>query len=170
MNAGRRPVVCRRVRGPRCPDDDLQVTAATRARAEAAASCLVNKLRARRGIRHLKSSSVLHKAAGGHAADMVQNHYFSHVSTRGTAATGRAKAAGYAKRTASWQVGENIAWGSGSLSTPGAIVQAWMNSAGHRKNLLRRSFREAGLAIAPGTPDRATGTGGTYVQVFGRRS
>jgi uncharacterized protein YkwD len=154
--------------GPRCTDEKLEVTEATRARAEAAAVCLVNKQRARRGIRTLKRNSSLYSAAEGHASDMVQNQYFSHLSKGGSAPAGRASAAGYTEKAKSWQVGENIAWGSGSLSTPAEIVQAWMNSTGHRKNLLRRSFREAGLAIAPGTPDPTTGSGGTYVQVFGR--
>jgi uncharacterized protein YkwD len=154
--------------GPHCKDENIAVTEATRSRAEAAAVCLVNKRRARRGIRHLKNNSTLYSAAQSHASDMVQNHYFSHTSKGGTAPAGRATAAGYTKKP-KWQVGENIAWGSGTLSTPAAIVQAWMDSPGHRENLLRRSFREAGLAIALGTPDPATGAGGTYVQVFGRR-
>ena len=154
--------------GPHCTDENVVVTDATRARAEAAAFCLVNKRRARRGIRSLKRNSALYSAAEGHAADMVQNHYFSHESKGGSAPAGRASAAGYGEKPKSWQVGENIAWGSGTLSTPAAIVQAWMDSSGHRKNLLRRSFREAGLAISPGTPDPATSEGGTYVQVFGR--
>jgi uncharacterized protein YkwD len=154
--------------GPHCQDENLVVTEATLARAEAAAVCLVNKRRSRRGIRHLKNNAALQSAAERHAADMVQNHYFSHTSKGGTAPAGRATAAGYTKKP-NWQVGENIAWGSGTLSTPAAIVQAWMDSPGHRENLLRRSFREAGLAIALGTPDPSTGAGGTYVQVFGRR-
>ena len=154
--------------GPHCKDENIEVTEATRARAEAAAVCLVNKRRARRGIRNLKNNSALYSAARRHASDMVRNNYFSHTSKSGTAPAGRATAAGYTKRPG-WQVGENIAWGSGTLSTPGAIVQAWMDSRGHRENLLRRSFREAGLAITLGTPDPSTGSGGTYVQVFGRR-
>ncbi len=154
--------------GPRCKDENVEVTDATRARAEAAAFCLVNKRRARRGIQALERNSALYSAAEGHAADMVQNHYFSHESKGGSAPAGRASAAGYSAKAKSAQVGENIAWGSGTLSTPAAIVQAWMNSSGHRKNMLRRSFREAGLAISPGTPDPASGGGGTYVQVFGR--
>jgi uncharacterized protein YkwD len=154
--------------GPHCTDENIEITEATRARAEAAAFCLINKRRARRGIRNLKRNNALYSAAEGHADDMVQNHYFSHASKGGGAPAGRASAAGYKEGSSPWQVGENIAWGSGTLSTPAAIVQAWMNSSGHRKNLLRRSFRETGLAIAPGTPDPATGGGGTYVQVFGR--
>jgi uncharacterized protein YkwD len=155
--------------GPHCKDENVEVTDATRARAEAAAFCLVNKRRARRGIRSLKRNSALYSAAEGHAADMVQSNYFSHESKGGSAPAGRAGAAGYGAKPKGAQVGENIAWGSGTLSTPAAIVQAWMNSTGHRKNMLRRSFREAGLAISPGTPDPATGAGGTYVQVFGRQ-
>jgi uncharacterized protein YkwD len=155
-------------RAPHCKDDRITVTAATRARAEAAAVCLVNKRRAGGGIRRLRNNRALYRAAQRHAADMVRNRYFSHTSKGGTAPAGRAAAAGYAK-SRGWQVGENIAWGSGTLSTPASIVQAWMDSPGHRANLLRRSFREAGLAIVVGSPAASSGAGGTYVQVFGRR-
>jgi uncharacterized protein YkwD len=44
-----------------------------------------------------------------------------------------------------------------------------MNSAGHRANILRRSYRESGLAIAVGAPVQSSLEAGTYVQTFGRR-
>jgi uncharacterized protein YkwD len=44
-----------------------------------------------------------------------------------------------------------------------------MNSRGHRQNILRRSYREAGLAIAVGAPVSAGGDAGTYAHAFGRR-
>ena len=56
--------------------------------------------------------------------------------------------AGYMRRDANWTVGENLAWGTGSLATPAAIMRAWMASPGHRDILLRRSYREIGIGIA----------------------
>ena len=152
--------------GPRCKDENVEVTDATRARAEAAAFCLVNKRRARRGIQALERTARSTRPPRG-TRPMVQNHYFSHESKRGSAPAGRASAAGYRAKAKSAQVGRHRL-GKRNALTPAAIVQAWINSSGHRRNMLRRSFREAGLAISPGTPDPASGGGGTYVQVFGR--
>lgn len=156
---------------PHCPDDGLTIDEGTRARAEKSATCIVNKVRKRRGIRSLKSNSDLYSAAQKHATDMVHGQYFSHVAKDGTTVVPRIRAAGYiGSNTSGWTVGENLAWGSGSFSTPASIVQAWLNSPGHKRNLLNRSYREAGLAIAVGAPVAATGHAGTYVQEFGKRS
>jgi uncharacterized protein YkwD len=152
---------------PRCTDDTLPITEATRARAEAAAVCVINKVRRRSARRALKSSGQLYQAASAHANDMVQEQYFAHVSKAGATVGDRVKPTGYLSGR-SWTLGENIAWGSGSLSTPTAIVQGWLNSPGHRQNLMRRSYREAGLAIVVGAPQGATGEAGTYAHVFGR--
>jgi uncharacterized protein YkwD len=99
---------------------------------------------------------------------MVEGGYFSHVSKSGRTATTRIRSAGYGSGDTGWQVGENIAWGSGTFSTPTAVVQSWMNSPGHRANILRRAYREAGLAIAVGAPVQSGVAAGTYVHDFGR--
>ena len=56
---------------------------------------------------------------------------------------------------------ENIAWGGGSLGTPRRIVGGWMNSSGHRANILNGVLRDSGIGVSPGTPQG--GSGGTYV-------
>jgi uncharacterized protein YkwD len=160
--AGGRPL-------PRCADDTLTVTTENRSRAEAATVCIINKIRRRRGTRALKNNAQLYDAAQKHANDMVQRKYFSHVSQGGTGSTARIKSTGYMSGADRWQVGENIAWGTGSYSTPAAIVQSWMNSPGHRQNILRRTYREAGLAIAVGAPAKTRADAGTYAHAFGRR-
>ena len=48
--------------------------------------------------------------------------------------------------------GENIAWGSGSRSTPRSIVRAWMASDGHWANILSAAFRDIGIGVSPGAP------------------
>src|SRR5919107_1385530 len=63
-------------------------------------------------------------------------------------------------------VGENLAWGQGNLATPRAIAVAWMNSPGHRHNILQPEFTEIGVGIVPGTPGDAT-WGATYTTDFG---
>lgn len=47
-------------------------------------------------------------------------------------------------------VGENIAWGSGSLGSPENIMKSWMKSDGHRKNILNKNFREIGIGVVDG--------------------
>jgi uncharacterized protein YkwD len=70
-----------------------------------------------------------------------------------------------------WTVGENLAWGTGTLASPRATVDAWMHSADHRENLLDRGFADVGIGIAAGAPEElvADESGGTYVTDFGRR-
>ena len=66
-----------------------------------------------------------------------------------------------------WAFGENIAWGTGDSGTPRAIVDAWMNSSGHRANILSSSFREIGVGFSLGTPRSKNDLGGIYTTDFG---
>jgi hypothetical protein len=71
----------------------------------------------------------------------------------------------------SWTVGENLVWGNGPLSTPQALVTAWMNSPPHRENLLRPAFRELGVAALVGTPvSNSDLTGVTVSSEYGYRT
>lgn len=108
---------------------------------------LHNKTRTDRGLSRLCVHPALQKAARAHSTDMINRDYFSH-NTKGSGATfaTRIKSAGYNYRTA----GENIAGGSGSLGAPDSIFRAWMNSTGHRTNILNKSFREVGIGAAAG--------------------
>jgi hypothetical protein len=98
---------------------------------------------------------------------MVARQYFSHDSLDGRTFIDRLRAAGYIPSDQRWLVGENLAWGTGSLATARSIVAAWMNSPGHRENILRPQFREIGLGIAPGNPAASDGAGATYATEFG---
>jgi Cysteine-rich secretory protein family len=64
-------------------------------------------------------------------------------------------------------LGENLAWGTGALATPGSIMQAWMNSPGHRENVLNPDYREVGVGVVAGNPAAADGLGATYATEFG---
>jgi uncharacterized protein YkwD len=64
----------------------------------------------------------------------------------------RLRAIGYARGVTA-SAGENIAYGYSRESTPAAIVKLWMQSPGHREDILRASFTEIGIGIAPGAPD-----------------
>ena len=127
----------------------------------AATLCLVNVERARLGLASLVDNAALALAAQAHANDMVGQRYFSHVSADGRSFDQRIRATGYL----GGYLAENIAWGGGSLGTPRRIVGGWMNSSGHRANILNGVLRDSGIGVSPGTPQG--GSGGTYVHDFG---
>ena len=111
--------------------------------------CLVNRARMSAGLSPFRAERHLARAASRHAADMGRRHYFAHVSPGGESARSRARAAG-------WRggVGEVIAWSCGLLSTPRAVVHAWLNSPPHRSIILG-SARAAGVGVK-----RLAGCGG----------
>jgi uncharacterized protein YkwD len=146
-----------------CKRADSRPSASTIGDAQRATMCLVNAERRKRGLAALSSSSALTRAARGHSRDMVRRGFFDHTSPGGGTPGDRARAAGYTWST----VGENIAWGGGRYATPRSIVRMWMNSPGHKANILGRSYRDAGAGAAAGNP--AGGDGGTYTLLFGAR-
>jgi uncharacterized protein YkwD len=132
--------------------------------------CLLNKQRRAHHLKGLKLSKRLGHAANGHSAEMARVHYFSHDSRSGASFLDRIRRTGYLRNAHRWSVGENIAWGTGSLSTPRSIMRAWMHSPGHRANILQRSFRHIGIGISFGAPVRAAGrSAATYTTDFGMR-
>ncbi len=106
----------------------------------------VNTLRAARHLRALTLSPALSRSAAAHSRAMATYGFFAHESRNGGSFAQRIKHF-YAPRAGSWTVGENLAMFAGVPPTASAIVDAWMASPGHRANLLRGLFREAGLAI-----------------------
>ena len=131
-----------------------------------AALCLVNQERTSRGLKPLKANRRLSKAAVKHARDMNLKGYFSHESANGATFVDRIRKTGYVKPRLFPSLGEDLAWGSGTLGTPREIVQGWMDSPGHRANILSRKFREAGMGVAFGDPG-AGQDGVTYALDFG---
>jgi uncharacterized protein YkwD len=152
-----------------CPNASLMPTADNLDQVRAAVLCLHNQIRASKGLPTLKDNTKLRKAAAGHSADMVVEGYFDHTTPAGTTFVDRVLGAGYAKRNDGWSLGENLAWGTGDLSTPSGVMQAWMNSTGHKANILKRNYREVGIGIRLGVPDDA-GVGATFTADFGVKS
>jgi uncharacterized protein YkwD len=126
---------------------------------------LVNAERTSRGLPRLRSQPALRAAARGYALQMVRQKFFSHDRA---GLIRRIRRTGYLRRYPHWALGENIAWGTRSSGRPKAIVQAWMASPPHRRNILNPRFRRIGIGIAPGAPV-AGATGATYVTDFGMR-
>jgi uncharacterized protein YkwD len=154
-----------------CPSADALPGQASVADAREALLCLMNAQRTARGLGRLKAQPALAVVAGRFARQMVRDRFFDHTSPGGSTMVSRIKGTTYLRHAQRWTVGENLAWGTGTLATPRATVEAWMHSADHRANLLDRNFTDAGIGIATGAPTAldADETGGTYVTDFGRR-
>lgn len=153
-----------------CNHADTRPNGASETALAKSAVCLLNKQRARRGLRKLRLNARLSKAARRHTVDMVNRNYFGHVSKSGTDVVDRLARTGYMRGARNWTVGENLAWGSGTRSTPREIVAAWMKSAGHRANILQRRFREVGIGVVFQAPHGSSRAAATYTTTFGARS
>jgi len=151
-----------------CPDADLDPDATNLGRIRTAILCLHNQIRAERGLPTLRTNKRLRKAAVGHSRDMVTNDYFEHTTPSGVTMVDRILRAHYVRADRGWSLGENLAWGTGSYATPRGAVDAWMNSEGHRDNILRRAYREVGIGVVIGVPS-TDGIGATYTLDFGVR-
>lgn len=117
---------------------------------------LVNEERAKVGCSPLTSNAQLTTAAQRHSDDMAARDYMDHTNPDGQGPGERITAAGYRWST----YGENVAAGQ---SGPSAVMNSWMNSSGHRKNILNCAFKEIGVGV---TSDSG---GPKWTQVFGAR-
>ncbi len=101
---------------------------------------LTNAQRAQAGLPALKHNAKLSAAAYVHSRDMALNDYFNHTGSDRSKVTDRVSAQGYNYLNA----GENIAAG---YATPEAVVEGWMNSPGHRANILYPKVQEIGVGF-----------------------
>lgn len=153
-----------------CPDQDVQPTASNLPHVGDVVFCLMNAMRADAGVPALKLQDQLTQASVQHSQDMVQNRYFAHDTQDGGDVVARLTDIGYIPATGDWVIGENLAWGSGTLATPKALVNAWMNSPEHRDNLLSGDFQDVGMGLAYGTPSEDAPDGLTATTDFGTRT
>lgn len=119
---------------PQLPDSTLSF--------EAEVVRLVNEIRAQNGLKPLTANWELSRVARYKSEDMVSNRYFSHTSPTYGTPFQMIRAFGLSYKTA----GENIAYG---YRTPAAVVDAWMNSSGHRANILNASYTQIGVGYSP---------------------
>ena len=99
---------------------------------------LVNDIRRQNGLKPLTENWELSRVARYKSQDMLDNRYFAHNSPTYGTPFQMMKAFGLSYRTA----GENIARG---YATPQAVVNGWMNSSGHRANILNASYTQIGV-------------------------
>ena len=119
---------------------------------------LVNQERATAGLSPLTAHAGCDQVAYDHSWDMDYRDFFSHTNPDNASPFDRMAGAGVTYTAA----GENIAAG---YATPAAVMTGWMNSPGHRANILNPNFTEIGIGVRQGS----TGQYGTYwTQVFRR--
>ncbi|MEU7301755.1 CAP domain-containing protein [Streptomyces sp. NPDC007206] len=130
----------------KAPTAGVPGTASAASAAEAQVLKLVNEERAKVGCSPLTASSSLSRLAGSFSDDMAARGFFDHTDPDGKSPWDRAAAAGIANLG-----GENIARGQ---SDAAAVMQAWMNSPGHRANILNCDFKTLGVGVhfGPGGP------------------
>ncbi|MFF4892213.1 CAP domain-containing protein [Micromonospora chersina] len=102
---------------------------------------LVNQERAKAGCKALTVDDKLVLAAQRHSQDQADHKTMSHDGSDGSDVGDRLDRVGYAWRS----YGENVAW---NQQSPAAVMDAWMNSPGHRANILNCSFTQIGVGVA----------------------
>jgi uncharacterized protein YkwD len=122
---------------------------------------LINQERAKSNCPALVAEAILMRVAQAHSQDMAANDFFDHTGSDGRDPFQRMHEAGYDYRTAA----ENVAAG---VKTPAEVVALWMDSPGHRANMLNCAFRETGVGYAADPGDKLMYEH-YWTQVFGVR-
>lgn len=122
---------------------------------------LTNNERAKAGCGALTIDSALMKSSGGHAEDMVARHFFDHTNPDGKDPFERMGDAGFHGSA----MAENIAMG---YADPQAAVTGWMNSSGHKRNILNCGYNRIGVGYDPGQVLDGYSKG-SWVQNFGTK-
>lgn len=130
---------------------------------EQAMLCLHNYARKRVGLGKLTLSGALFNSSSGKVGDILQCDQFSH-SACGKDFLHWFEQVGYVGGC--WKAAENIAWGGGELGTARSIMKSWLHSAGHRANILSRSYRQVGISLQDGSLS-GSGDARVWVAHFG---
>ena len=139
--------------------------------ARKAIMCLLNEERTDRGLPAFERSKKLQRAAQKHSARMSGGDCFDHECPGEADLVSRLGNVNYLLGSlTSWICAENIAWGMKGAGTPNAIMDAWMNSEGHRANILNGKLRQVGIGFAKGSPSDGNAPAGMYTTDFGSRS
>ncbi len=155
-----------------CANADVLPTAENLEQIREAVFCLHNEARDKAHVALLTVDERLTTAADRHAREMVEQGYFSHDAPSGLDPFDRMRQTGYIGRGIVWNAGEMIAWASGALATPRAVMDAWMGTTSQRLTVLAPDFRHIGVGVALGAPvERAPGAAPavTYTVDYGWR-
>jgi uncharacterized protein YkwD len=116
------------------------------AAAQIAMQCLTNYARAQAGLAPLQLNAQLNDAGTAKLAKDVSCGEFSHTPCGQPFS---AVFGDYLKGAARYEIGENIAWGTGKYGTPREAMNGWLHSAGHRENILAAGYTELGVGYLP---------------------
>jgi uncharacterized protein YkwD len=154
-----------------CPGSTLAPTSTDTGIVERATLCLINRIRAAHGLRRLRANGSLRGVADSQVTTMLSWDYFADDRPSGQTPLSLVGVTRYPVHAASFAVGQNIAWGTGTLATPAHILTEWMASPPHRAVILTAEYRDAGVAVRPAVPRvlRPNRPGATYAMEFGMR-
>jgi uncharacterized protein YkwD len=144
--------------------DQLNLDAAT---AEAAMLCLTNYARAQEGLAPLHPNATLDAAGQAKLAADLSCAEFSHTPCGHPFDT---VFAAYLQGATSYEIGENIAWGTGDYGTPRSTMNGWLHSEGHRENILTAAYTDLGIGYVPSQPFQGYEGATLWSQEFGTRS
>jgi len=136
-----------------CTASNAIPTPAAIEQARTATLCLLNRERAAHGLAALALDARLTQASQLHSDDMGRRDFYAHENPDGTGPAARVYAQGLPPDAST--VAENIHWGTGWLGSPREIMRDWMNSPGHRRNILRSEVSHVGVGIGFDAPKPA---------------
>lgn len=131
--------------------------------------CLINRERHERGLPGLDQNHKLQRAAQRHNERMLSKQCFAHQCPGEGTLEARLYSVEYLGGLSAWAYSENLVWAERWLSTPRAMVKAWMNSPGHRANLLSPDYKEIGIGSGDGSPRNRKARAATFTADFGMR-
>jgi uncharacterized protein YkwD len=136
--------------------------------ARGALLCLVNRERARRGLRAMRVNRRLNGVARRHAGDLVRFRFVGHHSPRRGGLMQRVKRSGWARGRRSWTYGEIMGDGLNRGASPSRIMRAWMRRPIHSKAILHPRFTSMGVGAVRGRPRGSRSKRGarTFVMTF----
>ena len=144
--------------------EQLNLDAAT---AQLAMQCLTNYARAQESLPPLQLSTTLNAAGQAKLKSDLSCGEFSHTPC---GQPFDVVFATYVQGATSYQIGENIAWGTGSFGTPRQTMNGWLHSTGHRENILTAAYAELGIGYLPAQTFQGYSGATLWSQEFGLRS
>ncbi len=128
---------------PRSSTPPTPAQSATAAQIETAIHQQINQVRQQDGLTGLKTNDRLAAVARRYSQQMAEQNFFSHTGSDGTTLVDRVRAG----RISYYAVGENLFKGTNIAQPAPVAVDGWLNSPGHRKNILRPAFSETGVGV-----------------------
>jgi len=133
-------------------------------RARDATLCLLNQQRVAHGLPPLRVSVRLERASQKHSEDMGVRNFYAHDDPDGRGFAARVEAEGVSRTGTA--LAENIHWAVDVAARPTAIVEDWMDSAGHRANILNAGLTHVGIGIGLDPPEPVRKFAAVYTTDF----